>query len=135
MSEVAPGTSLVTSRICWEPYVLAAVQAVMMNKSIESNLTGHIHGNDVSAGCECGWVDMDDLNLEVAAPGTRKAMDHAIEQFKRGYSEFVFKGNYMGVDPENPEDTVDLSGGYIENETTSYPLFHYILKDVVTVEE
>ncbi len=135
MSEVAPGTSLVTSRICWEPYVLAAVEAVMMNKSIESNLTGHIHGNDVSAGFECGWVDMDDLNLQVAAPGTRKAMDHAIEQFKRGYSEFVFKGNYMGVDPENPEDTVDLSVGYIENETTSYPSFHYILKDVVTVEE
>ena len=45
----------------------------------------------------------------------------------------MFKGNYKGVDPENPSDTIDLSGGYVENENTSYPLFHYVLSDIITV--
>ncbi len=133
MSEVAPGSSLVTSRICWEPYVLAAVEAVMKNKSIEKTVTGRIHGTDVSAGFEKGWVEMLDLNLQVAAPGTQEAMDSAIEQFKRGNGDFVFKGDYIGVNPDNPSDTYDLSNGYIENENTSYPLFNYILSDVITI--
>ena len=105
----------------------------MMEKSIESVVSGRIHGTDVSAGFEAGWVDMDDLNLQVAAPKTQEAMDQAIERFKRGNTDFVFKGNYKGVDPENPSDTIDLSGGYVENENTSYPLFHYVLSDIITV--
>jgi basic membrane protein A len=135
MSEVAPGCSLVTSKINWEPYVLAAVDAVMMNKKIESVVSGRIHGSDVSAGFEKDWVGMVDLNLQVAAPGTQAAMDKAIDQFKRGNGDFVFKGNYVGVDPDNPSDTLNLSSGYKENENTSYPTFHYVLTDIITVEE
>ncbi len=133
MSEVAPATSLVTSRICWEPYVLGAVDAVMTNKSIESVVTGRVHGTDVSAGFENGWVEMDDLNLQVAAPGTQEAMEIAIEQLSHGNVDFVFNGNYTGINPEDPSDTFNLSNGYIENEKTSYPTFHYILQDVVTI--
>lgn len=135
MSEVAPGSSLVTSRICWDKYVLAAVDAVMTNKSIETVVSGNIHGSDVSAGFEYGWVEMDDLNLQVASAGTQEAMDKAIDKFKRGYKDFVYKGNYTGVDPDDPSDTIDLRNGYIENEYTSYPLFHYILEDIITIEE
>ncbi len=135
MTEVAPATSLVTSRICWEPYILGAVDAVATNKAIESKLSGNIHGTDICAGFEEGWVEMEDLNLQVAAPGTQEAMDKAIDQFKRGNVSFVYKGNLIGVDPENSADTYDLNQGYVENENTSYPLFHYILKDVVTVEK
>ena len=135
MSEVAPGTSLVTSRICWDPYVLAAVDAVMTNKSIEAVVSGNIHGTDVSAGFENGWVEMNDLNIQVAASGTQEAMDKAIERFKNGNKDFVYKGNYKGVNPEDPSDTCDLRNGYIENEFTSYPLFHYVLSDIITVEE
>ena len=135
MSEVAPGSSLISSRICWEPYVLAAVDAVMKNKTIESNMEGNIHGNDVSAGFENGWIEMDDLNLQVAPTGTQKAMGSAVAQFKRGKVDFVFKGDYLGINPDDPDDTLDLKTGYIENENTSYPLFHYILKDIITVVE
>ena len=135
MSQVAPAASLVTSRICWEPYVLSAVDAVMMNRSIESKLSGRIHGHDASAGFESGWVEMEDLNLQVAAPETQAAMNRAIDQFKRGNTGIVFKGSYTGVDPGNPSDTCDLTNGYIENENTSYPLFHYILTDIITVED
>ena len=136
MSEVAPATSLVTSRICWEPYVLAAVNAVMLERSIESVLNGHgrIHGHDVSAGFEHGWVAMEDLNLQAAAPETEAAMNEAIARFSHGNVNFVFKGDYTGVNPDDPSDTIDLRNGYIENENTSYPLFRYILSDVVFIE-
>ena len=134
MSEVAPSASLVTSRVCWEPYVLSAVDAVMLNKKIESVVSGRIHGTDVSAGFEKGWIEMVDLNLQIAAPGTQEAMDSAIELFRRGSVDFVFKGDYTGVNPDDPLDTCDLRTGYIENGDTSYPLFHYILTDVITVE-
>ncbi|MCR5774234.1 MAG: BMP family ABC transporter substrate-binding protein [Lachnospiraceae bacterium] len=135
MSEVAPGTSLVTTRICWDPYVLSAVDAVMSNKTIESTLSAHIHGTDASAGFENGWVEMDDLNQQIAAPGTQEAMDNVISLFKLGYTDFVFKGDYIGVNPDDPSDTFDLRNGYKENKETSYPLFHYILSDVITIEE
>ena len=135
MSEVAPGTSLVTSRICWEPYVLSAVEAVMMNRDIESIVSGNINGHDVSAGFEKGWVEMEDLNLQVAADGTQQAMDAAIDRFDKGDVSFVYKGDYTGADPADPSDTCDLREGYIENEYTSYPLFHYILNDIITIDE
>ena len=133
MSEVAPGSSLVTARICWEPYVLAAVEAVLTGRKIESVVSGNIHGTDVSAGFEKGWVEMVDLNLQVAAPGTQEAMDDAIGQFRRGSVDFVFRGDYTGVNPDDPSDTCDLHTAYIENENTSYPLFHYLLSDIITV--
>lgn len=135
MSEVAPSSSLVTARICWEPYVVAAVDAVMANASIESVVTGRIHGTDVSAGFEKGWVEMIDLNMQAAAPGTQEAMDNAIEKFKRGNGDFVFKGNLTGINPDDPSDTIDLRKGYLENANTSYPLFHYILSDIITIVE
>ena len=113
--------------------MLAAVDAVMANKSIETVVTGRIHGTDVSAGFDKGWMEMVDLNLPVAAPGTQEAMDRAIELFKRGNDDFVFKGNYTGTDPDNAADTIDLNAGYKENENTSYPTFHYILTDIITI--
>lgn len=134
MSEVAPGTSLVASRICWEPYVLAAVEAVMTHKSIEKVVSGNIHGTDASAGFDKGWVEIMDLNQQIAAPGTQEAMDSAIDQFRRGKVDFVFRGDYTGVDPRDPSDTYDLRGGYIENESTSFPTFHYVLNEIITVE-
>ena len=135
MSEVAPTTSLITSRICWEPYVLAAVEAVMKGKSIEETVIGNVHGNDVSAGFERGWVEMVDLNQQLMAPDTVYSMNWAIEEFKRGEVDFVFRGAYNGVSPDDPSDTIDLRNGYIENENTSYPTFHYVLSDVITILE
>lgn len=135
MSEVAPGSSLVTSRICWEKYIVSAVDALMQNKTIESVVTGNIHGNDISAGYDKGWVEVIDLNMLAAAPGTQDAMDDAIEKFMNGNCDFVFKGNLIGVNPDDPSDTIDLRNGYIENAKTSFPTFHYILSDIITIEE
>lgn len=135
MSDVAPGTALVASRICWEPYVLGAVDAIMNNRKIEKAVPGTVHGTDISAGFEKGWVDACDLNLQVAAPGTEEAMNAAIERFKKGNGDFVFKGDYKGVNPDDPSDTCDLNAGYIENGNTSFPTFHYVLSDVIKIVE
>ncbi len=134
MSEVAPISSLVTSRICWEPYVLGAADAVMSNKKIESVVSGHVHGTDISAGFDKGWVEMLDLNRQSAAPDTQNAMENAIKKFKRGKTDFVFQGNYVGVDPDDPSKTWDLKKAYIENEITSYPTFNYVISDIISVE-
>ena len=106
---------------------------IMANTTIESVVSGRIHGTDISAGFEKGWVEMIDLNMQAAAPGTQEAMDNAIDKFKRGMGDFVFKGNLTGINPDDPSDTCDLRNGYRENENTSYPTFHYILSDIITV--
>ncbi len=135
MSEVAPAASLVTSRVCWEPYVLSAAEAVKKEKSIESVVAGNINGTDAFAGFDKGWVEMIDLNMQVAAPGTEEAMNSAIAKLKKGKVDFVFKGDYIGKDHDDPSVTYDLSKGYIENKNTSYPLFNYMLSEIITVVE
>ena len=36
---------------------------------------------------------------------------------------------------DDPDDTYDLNQGYTENEFASAPSFHYVLKDVIRIEE
>ncbi|MBR6028596.1 MAG: BMP family ABC transporter substrate-binding protein [Clostridia bacterium] len=135
MSDVAPLTSLISCRIDWVPYITGAVQAVMTHQPIEKVVVGTLHGErDMSAGFEQGWVLVEDLNQQLAAYGTQERMNRAIEQFRKGRRDFVFKGSYIGVDPDNPARTVDLSQGFIENERASSPSFRYVLRDVIIIE-
>ena len=46
----------------------------------------------------------------------------------------VFKGKFKGTDPNDPNDTCDLSTEYMENASSSAPTFHYILSDIITIE-
>ncbi|MCR5430951.1 MAG: BMP family ABC transporter substrate-binding protein [Lachnospiraceae bacterium] len=134
MIDVAPRTSLIGTRIDWSIYIISAVEAVLENKHIESHVSAHIYGNDSCAGFEEGWVKMLDVNPAVAPQGTQELIADTIEQIKSG-SIHVFKGDYLGVNPDDPEDTWDLNTEYIENEKSSAPTFHYILKDVITIED
>ena len=88
----------------------------------------------MSAGFDRDWVQVTDLNLHIAAADTREKLDETIAGLKKGTIQ-VFKGNYIGVSPEDESDTVDLRTPYTENRDSSFPTFHYILKDVVTVED
>lgn len=134
MANVAPTTYLTGCKINWEPYVTGAVESVLKDKKIEENVKGNVVGNDMGAGFEEGWVEMLELNELVAAKGTKAKMQEVINGFKKGKIQ-VFQGDYIGVDPEDPKDTCNLKKGYIENENSSAPKFHYVLKDVITVEE
>ena len=134
MANVAPTTYLTGCKINWEPYVTGAVESVLKDKKIEENVKGNVVGNDMGAGFEEGWVEMLELNELVAAKGTKAKMQEVINGFKKGKIQ-VFQGDYIGVSPEDPKDTCNLKKGYIENENSSAPTFHYVLKDVITVEE
>jgi len=134
MIDVAPTTSLIGTRIDWSKYIIAAVSAVLENKSIESCVSGRIFGNDSCAGFEEGWVTMLDLNSAISPAGAEELIADTIEKIEDGKIS-VFSGDYIGVDLNNPDDTWDLNLEYPENEKSSAPTFHYILKDVITVED
>lgn len=134
MMDEAPSSSLISSRINWTPYITSAVEALLNGKNIEDTVAADVHGNDAGAGFDCGWVEMLELNESIAAPGTSEYMADIIEELKAGKIE-VFKGDYIGVDPEDSTDICYLSVGYTENEYASAPSFHYVLKDVITIVE
>ena len=51
------------------------------------------------------------INEVVAAKGTAEKLEEVIEGFKKGKIQ-VFKGNYIGINVDDPDDIYDLSGGY-----------------------
>ena len=105
----------------------------MDDQVIEKVVEAHAHGRDLSAGFESGWVELMELNKFIAAEGTQEKVNNAIENMKKGRIR-VFYGNYTGVNPINPADTIDLSTGYTECQYSSNPTFGYVLRDYITVE-
>ncbi len=134
MMDVAPSTALVSLRTNWTPYILSATEAVLDGHSIESTVAGHVHGRDISAGFDQNWVQLLELNKQLAAPGTEDRLNRVTDSLRKGKTE-VFKGNYTGVNPDDPNDTIDLNQGYRENENSSSPSFRYILQDCVIEEK
>ncbi len=133
MMDVAPSCALVSIRTNWEPYILEATGAVIRHMPIEETVRGHVHGRDMSAGFENGWVELLELNRFLAADGTGEKIERIIESLKRGRIR-VFSGNYTGVNPRNPSDVIDLNGGYAENENSSNPSFGYVLQGCIMVD-
>ena len=134
MVDVAPAASLISIRDNYSPYVIGAVKAVMNHQKIEQAVTGNVHGtHDISAGFEQDWVEMLELNETIAAPGTQAKIDRLEESFRKGQVE-VFKGNYSGINPDNPADVIDLDKGYTENAESSAPSFHYLLMNYISIE-
>jgi basic membrane protein A len=78
-------------------------------------------------------VELLEMNRFVIAEGTEAKVEKTIEGLKKGRIK-VFYGNYIGVNPMNPANTIDLNTEYIENQYSSRPSFHYILKDFVIIE-
>lgn len=133
MRDIAPTTYLTGSKINWTPYMTKAVEAVLSGKKIESSIVGSVNGNDIGSGFENDWVQMLDINEFTVAKDTQERVNRLIEDFKNKKIQ-VFKGDYTGVDPFDPTDTIDLREGFIENEKSSAPSFHYVLNDVITIE-
>lgn len=134
MMDIAPSTSLIGTRVNWVPYVVGAVEALLEGREIEKSIPGAAFGNDMCAGFDQGWVELTELNRQLAPYGVEEKLNKAIDALRKGTLE-VFKGNYTGVDPDDPSDTIDLSQGYKENANSSWPTFHFLLDDVITVEE
>ena len=130
----ASAFSMIVTHANWEPYVTGAVRAVMNDKPIEEIVAGELHGNDIAAGFDQNWLEILDMNENVAAPGTMERVQQAIDDIKNNKVE-IFKGNYIGVDPNNMRIKIDLNEGFKENGSSSKPTFHYILRNVITVEK
>ncbi len=133
MADIAPTTYITGCKINWKPYVVGAVGAVMKGKNIEKTVKGKVIGNDIGAGFDEGWVEMLKLNDVIAAEGTKEKMAEVIDGFRKGRIE-VFKGDYIGVNVDDPDDVYDLSVGYQENYNSSAPTFKYILQGIITIE-
>lgn len=133
MVDVATATSLLSARVNFAPYVTGVVRALLSGNSIEGSVPGEVHGQDLTAGFERDWVELLDLNLHIAAEGTKERLEKVTQELIRGKID-VFRGDYLGTDPDNPQDVYDLSKGYAENRDGSWATFHYILQDVITVE-
>lgn len=133
MSDIAPTTYLCGCKINWNHYMLKATEAVLNEKPIENYISGTINGQDAGAGFRHDWVEMLEINEFVAAKGTNDRVNELIEDFKN-HNISVFEGDYIGINPEDPSDTVDLRDAYEENATSSAPSFHYILKDVIEIK-
>ena len=134
MVDVAPTTSLVSCRIDWAPYIIAATQAVLKNKRIESVVKTKIKGNDAGAGFDKNWIEMIGLNKLIAADGTQEEMERIIKQFKNDSIE-VFAGGYIGENPFDKKDIWDLRKPFHENANRSAPSFGYVLRDVIEVKQ
>ncbi len=134
MRDVAPYTALLSIRTNWTPYIEGAVDAVMNKESIEKTVKGNLHGRDISAGFERDWVQLLEINQFSAAEGTVERLNRTVEGFQKGRID-VFRGDYIGINPENPDDMIDLKDGFTECRDSSQPSFRYILQDVITVEE
>jgi basic membrane protein A len=132
MIDYAPTSELISCRIDWSEYIISAVNAVLDNKKIEKKVNGKVNGFDTSGGLKEGWVKMMEINSAIAPKGCKELVQQAEKDMSKGRIH-VFKGDYIGVDPDDPSDTYDLNKEYIENEKSSAPTFHYVLKDIITV--
>ena len=75
---------------------------------------------------------MMELNRLIAVDGTEEKIEQTIREFETK-KLIVFKGDYTGVDPYDPTDTIDHKEGYAENAETSAPAFHYVLDNVIEI--
>ena len=126
--------TLVTPGTNWDPYMVNAVQAVRSHLDIEKFVSGSVHGNDICAGFDQQWLEIIGLDGNLAAPGTAEKVQQVISDIISGRLD-IFRGDYIGVDLDNIRLRIDLNGGYTENSESSEPTFHYILRNVVTVEK
>lgn len=134
MTDVAPNTSLVSTRINWTPYILQATEAVLSGKEIEESVDGRVHPvNDMSAGFDKDWVRLTPLNTAILPEGAQERIDKLMDDFGKGHVR-VFQGDYICYDTEDEDRWIDLHEGFTENEASSIPEFHYIIQDIVKVE-
>jgi basic membrane protein A len=106
----------------------------MRGHDIEADLAADINGNDAGAGFDHGWVEMLELNNNIATEGSDEVESKLIAGFENKSIE-VFAGDFTGTDPLNSSDTISLTKPYKENEGSSAPSFHYVLDDVITIIE
>jgi len=123
-----PNTFIVSSRIDWAPYFDYIIKAVMRGEEIVY---------DWCEGFEVGSVKLTDINENVAAAGTKEAIETAKEKLIAGEIKVFDTNNFtvegkklesyladVDTDAEYQKDTEVISDGYFhESEYRSAPYF------------
>ncbi|MCR5401097.1 MAG: BMP family ABC transporter substrate-binding protein [Treponema sp.] len=134
MTDVAPTTSLISSRINWTPYIVGATQAVLKGKRIENYMHSRLSGNDTAFGFDKGWVEIIGLNRLICPEETQAELEK-YERLLKNKDLQVFKADFTGENPFDPTDIWNLKNPFPENKNSSAPQFHYVLRDVITIIE
>ncbi len=131
MTAVAPGASLISSRIDWTVYFEYIFDAV---------LAGEVPAKDWTAGMAEGAVVVTDLNTAIAAPGTAEKIEEIIAGLADG-SIHVFAGPWSGTGTAYGADAPDTltmpEGNYFKESDvaggkTSAPYFYWILEGITS---
>ena len=126
--EAGPNTFIISSAINWAPYFHYIIKQVSEGKAIDTDWNGTI---------STGSVVLSGLNTNVAAEGTKEAIDKAIAEFKAGTlhvfdtSKFTVGGvkldTYLAdvddLGDFKPETEVIKDGYFHESEYRSAPYF------------
>ncbi len=134
MTDIAPTRSLVSCSVDYSYYFKESVSALLRGQKIETCIDGTVFGQDAVAGLKEGWVRILDMNTAILPDDIDTVVDATVKKMENGSIE-VFSGSFTGTDPDDPNDTIDLSTPYQENEKASAPSFHYVLDDVITILE
>ncbi|MBR6335573.1 MAG: BMP family ABC transporter substrate-binding protein [Clostridia bacterium] len=125
---VAPNTYIISSKINWVPYFEYIINQVANGQPIDTDWTGTI---------ATGSVQLTELNEDVAAEGTKEAIEEAQAKLEAGTlhvydtSTFTVDGKELteykadvDSDPDYTPDTNVVSDGYFhESEFRSAPYF------------
>ncbi len=125
---VAPNTYIISSKINWVPYFEYIINQVANGKPIDTDWTGTI---------ATGSVQLTELNEDVAAEGTKEAIEEAQAKLEAGTlhvydtATFTVDGKELteykadvDSDPDYTPDTNVVSDGYFhESEFRSAPYF------------
>ena len=141
--EAGENTFIISSRIDWAPYYLYIIKSYCTGAKIATDWTGTI---------ETGSVLLTGLNQDVAAKGTKEAIDKAVADLKSGKlhvfdtakANFITIGgkavtSYMAdvdTDKDNTKDTEAVKDGYFhESEFRSAPYFDARIDGITLVNE
>ena len=137
---VGPNTSIVSSRIDWEPYYEYAITATMNGDPIDTDWTGTL---------ATGSVVLTDLNANVAAEGTQEAIDAAKAELEAGTRQ-VFDVTTFTVDGKQvesyqadvdtdanytPDTEVVENGAFQESKFRSAPYFDLRIDGITLLDE
>ena len=108
MSDVAPESSIISSRIDWTNYMVYVIETAIKGEKVSQDYTGH--------GLKDGDVKLTALNEKVAAKGTAEAIKAAEDDIKSGKLQ-VFDVTKFTVEGKTVEHAlVDMNGDYAGDE-------------------
>jgi basic membrane protein A len=124
MIDAAPTASLISARSDWSVYLIFAVSQLMKGEPIPT---------DWCAGLAEGAVFMSPLNEDIAAPGTKEAIEKAKQDIIDGKLH-VFAGPLKGsgVTFSGETETIEIPEGewFEESKTQSAPYWFYIIDGI-----